>query len=631
MCPRSRSPPDGAVSEGDDAVFTLRRTDTLGTPLTQALSVRVEVTATGGILSGAPSTTVTFAAGESTAELRASTVDDTVVEDAATVTALVRADTASPARYEAGSPNSATVTVRDDDVASFSVSAGAPQVVEGDTATVTVHTGGVTFAQAQTLDVTVAGNATVGDDFVLTDSNGGELVAPYKLTLPARAGSTSFKISAVVDAVADDGETVVVVVVHDGQSVATATVTVTDTNDPPAVSGGSRFRFAENATTEVTTFTATDVEGDAVNWSLAGADAAWFDIAGGTLAFRSPPDFEMPADAGTNNVYDITVEASDNEGSTSHDATVTVTDVDEAATVTSASGSFVFGYDENDSAEVAVFTASDPERAKIRWTLGGGDGAVFEISDRGGLSFLRPPDFEHPADDDGDNEYLVQVQARAGASDPVAVDVRVNVANVDEPGVVALSSPQPQAGTPLVAEVSDPDGVLVVQAWIWQRKLGGGPWSAITTATSSSYPPEAADVGYDLRVEATYLDGTGTDTAAVQAPYRTRAAPSAPNSAPYSGNSPVVRSVAENSAPGAAVGSAVRAVDSDPRRRRQTGLHPVRPRCGPLRHRRFHGPDPCRVDRGVGLRGRGEVPLCDSHRHGPLRRQQRRLRHRRGH
>ena len=29
--------PDGAVSEGDDAVFTLRRTDTLGTPLTQAL------------------------------------------------------------------------------------------------------------------------------------------------------------------------------------------------------------------------------------------------------------------------------------------------------------------------------------------------------------------------------------------------------------------------------------------------------------------------------------------------------------------------------------------------------------------------------------------------------------------
>ena len=54
--------PVGAVSEGADAVFTLRRTATLGTPLTQALSVRVEVTATGGILSGAPPSTVTFLA-----------------------------------------------------------------------------------------------------------------------------------------------------------------------------------------------------------------------------------------------------------------------------------------------------------------------------------------------------------------------------------------------------------------------------------------------------------------------------------------------------------------------------------------------------------------------------------------
>ena len=555
----------GAVSEGDDAVFTLRRTDTLGTPLTQALSVRVEVTATGGVLSGAAASTVTFAAGDGTAELRASTVDDAVVEDAATVTALVRADAASPARYEAGSPNSATVTVRDNDTASFSVSAGAPQVVEGDTATVTMTVdAGVTFAQAQTLSVTVAGSATLGDDFVLTDSNGGELVAPYELTLPPGAGSTSLRIAAAVDDVEDDGETVVVVVVHDAQSVATVTVTVTDTNDPPAVSGGSRFWFAENATTDVAAFTAADAEGDAVSWSLAGVDAALFDVAGGVLGFRAPPDFEMPADAGRNNVYDVTVRASDIEGSTSHSVAVVVIDVDEAATVNSVSGSFVFGYDENDTVPVAVFTASDPERAKIRWTLGGGDGAVFEISDRGVLSFLRPPDFEHPGDDNNNNEYLVQVQARAGASDPVVGDVRVTVANVDEPGVLVLSSPQPQIGTPLEAEVSDPDGVLGAQAWTWQRRLGGGAWEDITAAMARSYTPAAGDDGYDLLVEAAYLDGTGTDTAAVQAAYSTRAAPSASNSAPDFGNSPVVRSVAENSAPGAAVGAPVSAVDSDP-------------------------------------------------------------------
>ena len=559
---------NGAVWEGADAVFTLSRTEPEGSPLSEPLTVRVAVTATGGVLDGVAASTVTFPAEDSTVELLAGTVNDTVVEDAATVTALVRADTASPARYEAGSPNSATVAVRDNDTASFTVSLSASTVVEGTEATVTVDSGGVTFAQPQSLSVNVAGSATDGDDFVLTDSNGSELVAPYELTLPARAGSTSFKISAVVDAVADDGETVVVVVVHDGQSVATATVTVTDTNDPPAVSGGSRFWFAENATTDVAAFTATDAEGDTVTWSLAGVDAALFDVAGGVLGFWAPPDFEMPADRGANNVYDVTVQASDSEGSTSHDATVTVTDVDEAATVASVSGNlvfgtFVFGHDENDTAPVAAFTAADPERATIRWTLGGEDSAGFEISDRGVLTFLRPPDFEHPADDDADNEYLLQVQARAGANDPVAADVTVNVANVDEPGVLVLSSPQPQTGTPLEAAVSDPDGVPAAQAWIWQRKQGNGPWSNV--ATARSYTPVAADVGYDLRVEATYLDrtGTGTDTAAVQAPHSTRAAPST-NSAPYFGTSAVVRSVAENAAPGTAVGAAVTAADSDP-------------------------------------------------------------------
>ena len=316
-------------------MFMLSRTATLGTPLTQALSVRVRVTATGGVLSGARVSTVTFLAGDSTAELLVATVDDAVVEDAATVTTLVRADTASQPRYVTGSPNRATVTVRDDDFASFAVSAGADAVVEGTEVTVTVATGGVTFAQAQTLSVNVTGSATLGDDFVLTDSNGDGLVAPYELTLAAGAGSVSLRIAAAVDVVEDDRETVVLVVLHDGGSIGTVSVTVTDTNDPPAVSGGSRFLFAENTMTDVAVFTATDAEGDPVTWSVDGSDAALFEMVGGTLRFRAPPDFETPADVGTNNIYDVTVLASDSEGSTSHNVTVTVTDVDEAATINS--------------------------------------------------------------------------------------------------------------------------------------------------------------------------------------------------------------------------------------------------------------------------------------------------------
>ena len=181
------------------------------------------------------------------------------------------------------------------------------------------------------------------------------------------------------------------------------------------------------------------------------------------------------------------------------------------------------------------------------------------------LSFVRPPDFEHPDDDDNNNEYVVQVQARAGASDLVVRDVLVTVADVDEPGMLVLSPPQPQVGTSLGAAVVDPDGCLAAQEWTWQRRLGGGPWGDIAGGTTGSYTPVAADEGYHLRVEVSYLDGTGTGTDAVAAEtaFPTRAAPIALNNAPDFGDDPVARSVAENSPPGTAVGATVTATDSD--------------------------------------------------------------------
>ena len=150
----------GRVFEGSDAVFEVWRGDSPVTPLSQELTVRVKVTGTGGILDGVPPSTVAFAAGDDIAVLRVGTVDDLVVEDTATVTAQVVADAADPPGYLAGSPNVAEVGVLSDDQASFSVTAEAAEVLEGDTVTVTVDTGGVTFAQPQPLTVEAAGTAT---------------------------------------------------------------------------------------------------------------------------------------------------------------------------------------------------------------------------------------------------------------------------------------------------------------------------------------------------------------------------------------------------------------------------------------------------------------------------------------
>ena len=95
------------------------------------------------------------------------------------------------------------------------------------------------------------------------------------------------------------------------------------------------IEYPENGTDAVATFTAVDPEGEAIVWSLAGDDMGEFDIDDGVLTFNNAPDFEAPADANTDNTYEVTVLASDGGQDTTAMETVTieVTNVEEPGTV----------------------------------------------------------------------------------------------------------------------------------------------------------------------------------------------------------------------------------------------------------------------------------------------------------
>ena len=60
-------------------------------------------------------------------------------------------------------------------------------------------------------------------------------------------------------------------------------------------------------------------------------------------------------------------------------------------------------------------SVTSPPNARVTWSLSGADAARFEISDDGELRFAGlAPDFEAPADSDGDNVYDVTVSATMG-------------------------------------------------------------------------------------------------------------------------------------------------------------------------------------------------------------------------
>ena len=102
----------------------------------------------------------------------------------------------------------------------------------------------------------------------------------------------------------------------------------------PAVFAATSVSYPENGTDPVATFSATDQDGDAIVWSLGGADEAKFNIDGGVLTFKSPPNYESPdsKSVGTlanRNVYNVTVQATGG----SEEVVVSVTNVDEDGSV----------------------------------------------------------------------------------------------------------------------------------------------------------------------------------------------------------------------------------------------------------------------------------------------------------
>ncbi len=145
----------------------------------------------------------------------------------------------------------------------------------------------------------------------------------------------------------------------------------------------------------------------------------------GILEFASAPDHDQPADSNRDNQYEIDVEAldpSNRVGSLNVD--VIVTGVNEPPELTGPE--IVDNYREGGTSRVATYSASDPERATITWSLVGVDGDNFSI-DGGALTFDDPPDYE------AQSSHSVTVQATAGG-DTASISLTVHIENVEESG-----------------------------------------------------------------------------------------------------------------------------------------------------------------------------------------------------
>ncbi|MFM9912173.1 MAG: cadherin domain-containing protein [Methylophilaceae bacterium] len=311
---------------------------------------------------------------------------------------------------------------------------------------------------------------------------------------------------------------VIVIAIDSGSlfAVKPLSLTVTNVNEAPTISSGASASIAEN-TTAVTTVTATDPDASPTfTYSISGGvDAARFSINAttGALSFVAAPDFETPTDTGTNNVYNVTIQVSDSSLTASQAIAVTVSNVNEAPTISSGA---IASVAENTTAVMTV-VASDPDASTtLSYGLSGADAAKFGISAGGVITFLSAPNFEAPTDSNTDNIYSVTVTVSDGAL-TASKAIGATVTNVNEAPVAANDAAAGSANTTLIGNVftndSDEDGDVLTPVLVSLPTNGLVSWGA---SGNFSYAPTPGFSGNDaFTYKANDGGGLSSNTASV--------------------------------------------------------------------------------------------------------------------
>ena len=220
-------------------------------------------------------------------------------------------------------------------------------------------------------------------------------------------------------------------------------------------------------------------------------------------------------------------------------------------------------------------TASDPDDETLDYDLASATTNRFSVisrsstlGDPGQILVVNNFRLDHELVDTHQLRIRVRDKRDADGNADEAWDttivVTINITNVDEAGVVTLSSDSPEENVPLSASLTDPDGGVSNLTWQWHWADGNAPntWTNISGATHNGLVPTATQVGKFLRAEASYDDGEGAGKTA--GAVTASAVVTASNDPPeFDEGVTASRSVAEGAPVGTPVGAAITATDPD--------------------------------------------------------------------
>ena len=248
----------------------------------------------------------------------------------------------------------------------------------------------------------------------------------------------------------------------DSQSV---TVSVTGVDEPVNFTPPANIDAPENQVFTIFKFNAADPEGEAMTYSLSGADAALFDLDSntGTLMFKDRQNFEDPDDANNDGDYEITITATGAGETLDRDITVSLTDENDLPYLPDDQELPAAPVENQADFELVTYVAIDEDGDDVTFSLEGEDAEFFTIDPvTGRLATAVAFDHENPQDADGDGWYDYQVIATDSQGGEITLSsITTLVVDVNEAPAItsdALASvAENRTDTGYAATVTDED------------------------------------------------------------------------------------------------------------------------------------------------------------------------------
>ncbi|WP_150046873.1 cadherin domain-containing protein [Methylomonas rhizoryzae] len=308
------------------------------------------------------------------------------------------------------------------------------------------------------------------------------------LNIDAANGQVTLKAAADLNSKADYSFEVIA---SDGELSAgkAVTISVGFVNQAPEITSAATASVAENAAGDSVVYSATASDanpGSELLFSLAGDDAALLRIDAGTgqVRLQSAADFETKAS------YAFQVVVSDGELSAGKDVVLTVTDVNEAPSLTApAAISYTdTAGDDNFAAQTGSLAAYDPETAALSFGIVGGslsgDGAAVVLAGLYGTLSVNVAAGSYRYDpDDAALESLTQAAAEHFT---VTVSDGNTLANADLAVEISGANDAAEIGGDLNGEVKE-DGQLEAAGSLIVADRDGSADIVVQTATLGSY------------------------------------------------------------------------------------------------------------------------------------------------